>query len=328
MDLAYIPSPSTGEWNLGPIPIRGYALCIILGVIAAIWIAERRWAARGGERGTISDTAVWAVPFGIVGARIYHVITTPGPYFGEGGEPLDAFKIWEGGIGIWGAITFGALGAWIACKRRGIPLPAVADVAAPGIAVAQGIGRWGNWFNQELYGRPTDLPWALEIDLSQRVEGYDRFATFHPTFLYESLWVLALAVLLIWLDRRYPIGHGRLFALYVMGYTAGRAWIEYLRIDEAHEFFGLRVNDWVSGAVFAGALAYFLISLRRRPGREEIAPAVVEPEPVGELDATLAGGPAAESLTETAGSISEEPAPEEATMITGERGQNSDTSRQ
>lgn len=285
--LAYIPSPSTGKWEIGPIPIRAYALCIIAGVIAAIWIGERRWVARGGKRSEISDIAIWAVPFGLVGARIYHLITSPDAYFGEGGEPLDAIKIWQGGIGIWGAISFGALGAWIACRRKGIPLPAVADAAAPGIAVAQGIGRWGNWFNQELYGKPTDLPWGLKID--DPVSGYESFATFHPTFLYESLWVLALAGVLVVLDRRFTIGHGRLFALMVAGYTLGRFWIEALRIDPAHEFLGVRINNWVSGIVFIGAVAYFLISLRQRPGRERIG----EPEPAPDLEPGMAiDGPA------------------------------------
>ncbi len=279
MDLAYIPSPSRGVWDLGPIPIRGYALCIILGVIAAIWISERRWVARGGRRGAMGDVAIWAVPFGIVGARIYHVITTPEPYFGKGGDPWEAFAIWKGGIGIWGAISMGALGAWIACKRQGIPLPAVADTCAPGIAVAQGIGRWGNWFNQELYGKPTKLPWAVEIDLDKRVVGYENYATFHPTFLYESLWAFALAGVLIWAERRFRLGYGRVFALYVAGYCAGRFWIEYLRIDTAHKIGPLRLNDWVSIALFILAVAYIVISSRKRPGREEIAPAVAAPGP-------------------------------------------------
>ena len=280
MDVAYIPSPSRGVWHLGPLPVRGYALCIVLGVIAAVWISERRWVARGGRRGVIGDVAIWAVPFGIVGARIYHVITTPDPYFGDGGNPWEAFAIWKGGIGIWGAISMGALGAWIACRRQGVPLPAVADVAAPGIAVAQAIGRWGNWFNQELYGKPTDLPWALKIDLDKRVAGYENYATFHPTFLYESLWVLALAGVLIWAERRYQLGHGRLFALYVAGYTLGRAWIEYLRIDTAHRFGGLRLNDWVSFVVFILAVTYIVISSRERPGREDLA-ALPEPSAGG-----------------------------------------------
>jgi prolipoprotein diacylglyceryl transferase len=279
MDLAYIPSPSRGVWDLGPIPIRGYALCIVLGVVAAIWIGERRWVARGGRRGAIGDVAIWAVPFGIVGARIYHVITTPEPYFGAGGDPWEAFAIWKGGIGIWGAISMGALGAWIACKRQGIPLPAVADAAAPGIAVAQGIGSWGNWFNQELYGKPTTLPWAVEIDLDKRVAGYESYATFHPTFLYESLWVLALAGVLIWAERRFQLGHGRLFALYVAGYCVGRAWIEYLRIDTAHTFGPLRLNDWMSLALFILAVLYIVISSKKRPGREEIGVQTARPEP-------------------------------------------------
>jgi prolipoprotein diacylglyceryl transferase len=278
MNLAYIPSPSRGVWDLGPIPIRGYALCITAGVIAAIWIGERRWVARGGRRGAIIDLAFWGVPFGIVGARIYHVITTPEPYFGEGGHPWEAFAIWKGGIGIWGAISMGALGTWVACKRQGIPLPVVADAVAPGIAVAQALGRWGNWFNQELYGKPTDLPWALKIDLDKRVVGYENFATFHPTFLYESLWALGLAGVLIWADRRFQLGHGRLFALYVAGYTLGRGWIEYLRIDTAHKFGPLRLNDWMSIAVFILAVTYLVISARKRPGRD-VLPAELTAEP-------------------------------------------------
>ncbi|MDK1474128.1 prolipoprotein diacylglyceryl transferase [Streptomyces sp. 549] len=270
--LAYIPSPSSGEIMLGPIPLRGYAFCIILGVFAAIWIGGRRWVARGGQPGTIADIAVWAVPFGLIGGRLYHVLTDYQLYFGEGRNWVDAFKIWEGGLGIWGAIAFGAVGAWIACRMRGIPLPAYADAVAPGIAVAQALGRWGNWFNQELYGRATDVPWAVRID-----NGLDD-GTFHPTFLYESLWCLGVAALVIWADRRFRLGHGRAFALYVAAYTVGRFWIEYLRIDEAHEFLGLRLNNWTSLVVFLGAVVYLVVSARRRPGREEI----VEPRPDGD----------------------------------------------
>ena len=163
MELAYIPSPSRGVLYLGPIPLRGYAFCIIIGVFVAVWLGNKRWIARGGRAGTVADIAVWAVPFGLVGGRLYHVITDYELYFSEGRDWVDAFKIWEGGLGIWGAIALGAVGAWIGCRRRGIPLPAYADAIAPGIALAQAIGRWGNWFNQELYGKATDLPWALEI---------------------------------------------------------------------------------------------------------------------------------------------------------------------
>ncbi|WP_346069552.1 prolipoprotein diacylglyceryl transferase [Streptomyces cheonanensis] len=283
--LASIPSPGTSEVHLGPLPLRGYALCIIIGVFVAIWLGGKRWVARGGQPGTVADIAVWAVPFGLIGARLYHVITDYQLYFGDGRDPVNAFKIWDGGIGIWGAIAGGAVGAWIACRRRGIPLPAFADAVAPGIAFAQAIGRWGNWFNQELYGKPTDLPWALEID-----NGIDS-GTFHPTFLYESLWCVGVGVLVIWADRRFKLGHGRAFALYVAAYTAGRFWTEYLRIDEAHEVLGLRLNNWTSIVVFLAAVAYLVISAKRRPGREE----VVEP---GAADGS---GGAGEAAAEKAG---------------------------
>ncbi|WP_051716959.1 prolipoprotein diacylglyceryl transferase [Streptomyces megasporus] len=271
--LAYIPSPSSGEILLGPIPLRGYAFCIILGVFVAVWLGGKRWIARGGQPGTVADIAVWAVPFGLVGGRLYHVVTDYQLYFGEGRNWVDAFKIWEGGLGIWGAIALGAVGAWIGCRRRGIPLPAYADAIAPGIALAQAIGRWGNWFNQELFGRPTDLPWAVRIDLENRPPESLDLATYHPTFLYESLWCVGVALLVIWADRRFRLGHGRAFALYVAAYTVGRFWIEYMRVDEAHELWGLRLNNWTSIVVFLGAVAYIVISARLRPGRED----VVEP---------------------------------------------------
>ncbi|WP_210634400.1 prolipoprotein diacylglyceryl transferase [Streptomyces sp. GESEQ-13] len=270
MELAYIPSPSSGVLYVGPVPLRGYAFCIIIGVFVAVWLGNKRWIARGGRAGTVADIAVWAVPFGLVGGRLYHVITDYQLYFSEGRDPVDAFKIWEGGLGIWGAIALGALGAWIGCRRRGIPLPAYADAIAPGIAIAQAIGRWGNWFNQELYGRATDLPWAVEITSSAdgRMPG-----TYHPTFLYESLWCIGVALLVIWADRRFSLGHGRAFALYVAGYCAGRFWIEYMRVDEAHHILGLRLNNWTAVLVFLLAVLYIVLSARKRPGRE----AVVEP---------------------------------------------------
>ncbi|MEU6802171.1 prolipoprotein diacylglyceryl transferase [Streptomyces neyagawaensis] len=267
MELAYIPSPSRGVLYLGPVPLRGYAFCIIIGVFVAVWLGNKRWVARGGRAGTVADIAVWAVPFGLVGGRLYHVITDYELYFSEGRDWVDAFKVWEGGLGIWGAIALGAVGAWIGCRRRGIPLPAYADAVAPGIALAQAIGRWGNWFNQELYGRPTDLPWALEITSSTdgRMPG-----TYHPTFLYESLWCIGVAVLVIWADRRFRLGHGRAFALYVAAYCAGRFWIEYMRVDDAHHILGLRLNNWTALFVFVLAVIYIVLSARKRPGREEI----------------------------------------------------------
>lgn len=168
MDLAFLPSPSTGVVNLGPIPLRAYAFCIILGIFVALWLSSRRWAARGGYKETVGDIAMWAVPFGLVGGRLYHVITSPEAYFGAGGDPIRALYIWEGGLGIWGAIALGGVGAWIGCRRQGVSFLAFADTVAPGVALAQAIGRWGNWFNQELYGKPTTLPWGLEIDPDKR----------------------------------------------------------------------------------------------------------------------------------------------------------------
>jgi prolipoprotein diacylglyceryl transferase len=271
--LAVIPSPTQGVWELGPFPLRAYALCIIAGIVAACWISERRWLARGGAPGDVLDIAVWAVPFGILGGRLYHVLTTPDPYFGEDGDPLKAFAIWEGGLGIWGAIALGGVGAWIACRRRGIPLPAFADAIAPGIVVAQAIGRLGNWFNNELYGRATDLPWALRIyewdaSLGRAVTGPDGQpvvqGTYHPAFLYELLWNLGVAALVIWADRRFRLSHGRAFALYVAAYCAGRLWIELLRIDAAERVLGVRLNVVTSVVVGLLAVAY-LVWQRGRP---------------------------------------------------------------
>ena len=269
--LAAIPSPTQGVWELGPLPIRAYALCIIAGIVAAVLITERRWVARGGAEGEVLDIAVWAVPFGIVGGRLYHVVSSPRPYFGEGGDPLRAFAIWEGGLGIWGAIALGGVGAWIACRRRGIPLPAFADALAPGLLVAQAIGRLGNWFNNELYGRATDLPWALTVydwTGTRAVVGPDGqpvvLGTFHPTFLYELLWNLAAAAVVVWADRRFRLSHGRAFALYVALYCAGRLWIELLRVDPAETFAGIRLNVFTAVVVGLLAVAY-LVWQRGRP---------------------------------------------------------------
>ena len=266
-----IPSPSEGVYYLGPLPIRAYALAIILGVIAAVWLGERRWVARGGTKGEIADLALWAVPAGLIGARLWHVATDYELYFGEGRDPVDALKVWQGGLGIWGAIAGGAIGAWFYCRRHGMLAGPVLDATAPGILLAQVIGRLGNYFNQELFGRPTDLPWALEIDAAHRPSGYEQFATFHPTFLYEGLWNLAAIAVLLWADRRFRLGHGRVFALYVMLYTTGRGWIEDLRIDpvELQDVGGVRFNVWTSAVLFVVAAAYFVWSCRSRPGREE-----------------------------------------------------------
>jgi prolipoprotein diacylglyceryl transferase len=250
--------------------VRAYALAILAGIAAALWLTTRRWIARGGGDDTVLEIAFWAVPFGIVGGRIYHVISSPDAYFGPDGEPIRALYIWEGGLGIWGAIAFGAVGAWIGCRRQGVRLAPFADALAPGLLVAQAIGRLGNWFNQELFGGPTTLPWGLEIDRSSPTfpAGYDAGTLFHPTFLYEMLWNLAGAALLIWLDRRLRLGHGRVFWLYVLYYTVGRLWIEMLRIDPAEQVLGLRLNVWTSLIVGLTALIFFVVLGRRHPGRE------------------------------------------------------------
>jgi prolipoprotein diacylglyceryl transferase len=252
---AAIPAPPGNGIHIGPLEIHAYGLMIALGVIAAVLFAQRRWEARGGTPGDIAAIAGWAVPAGIVGARAYHVITDPELFRGRW---LHVFAVWEGGLGIPGGIAGGVLaGIWVARRRR-LPVAPLLDVVAPALPLAQAIGRWGNWFNQELFGRPTTLPWALQVDRSHRPPGYARYATFHPTFLYESLWNLALVAVLLWVERRWRLRPGRLFAVYVAGYAGGRVWIEALRIDPAHRFGGLRVNEWTSIVALGAAAAVLL----------------------------------------------------------------------
>jgi prolipoprotein diacylglyceryl transferase len=278
--VASIPSPSSGVLHLGPLPLRAYALCIILGILVAVVVGDRRLVARGGPKGGMAEVATWAVPAGLIGARLYHVATNPELYWGAHGQgTVAALEVWHGGLGIWGGVLGGAFGAWIACRRRGLNFAVVADALAPGLVLAQAVGRWGNYFNQELFGRRTSLPWALEIDKNHSPNGVP--GTFHPTFLYESLWDVGVALLVIWADRRFRLTRGRAFALYVAAYTAGRFWIESLRIDDAHTFAGLRLNDWVSIVVFAGAVAFLVL---RRPGPDEPA---VAAEPADEPGHTL-----------------------------------------
>ncbi|MET0450416.1 MAG: prolipoprotein diacylglyceryl transferase, partial [Mycobacterium sp.] len=279
--LAYIPSPSQGVWHLWIFPVRAYALCIIAGIVAALIIGDRRWAARGGERGVVYDIALWAVPFGLIGGRLYHVITDWPKYFGpDGAGFVAALRIWDGGLGIWGAVALGGVGAWIACRRMGVPLPAFGDAVAPGIILAQAIGRLGNYFNQELYGRETDLPWGLTIynrlDPSGVVSPHSLdgvstgqvYTVVHPTFLYELLWNLLVFAVLIWADRRFNLGHGRLFALYVAGYCVGRFWVELMRSDDATLIAGIRVNSFTSMFVLIGAVIYIMVAPK---GREDPA---------------------------------------------------------
>ena len=248
--LASIPSPSSGTLSIGPLELRAYGLMIALGVIAGVWLLGKQFEqSQLGTRDDASSIAIWGVVAGVIGARAYHVITA----WSKFDDNLSAIpQIWEGGLGIPGGLLAGiAAGAWQA-KRRGIR-PAVAlTFGAPAIALAQSIGRWGNWFNQELYGKATDLPWALEID---NPRGHPPGTTFHPTFLYESLWNLALCGVLLWIQRRYRLAAGRLLGVYLIGYGTGRFWIEGLRIDPANSAGGLRLNQWVAlAAIAAGAI--------------------------------------------------------------------------
>jgi prolipoprotein diacylglyceryl transferase len=295
--LASFPSPSQGVWHLGPLPIRAYALCIIAGIVAALLIGDRRWVARGGDRGLVYDVALWAVPFGLIGGRLYHVMTDWKTYFGHDGLGfVAALKIWDGGLGIWGAVALGGVGAWIACRHHGVPLPAFGDAIAPGIILAQAIGRLGNYFNQELYGRETTLPWGLEIYERRNASGqtdmlngvstgvplYDH--PVHPTFLYELLWNLLIFGLLIWADRRFKLGHGRLFALYVAGYCVGRFWVELMRNDYATLIAGIRVNTFTSTFVFLGAVIYIMVAPKGREDPKTLRSKVYAKSEDGGLD--------------------------------------------
>jgi prolipoprotein diacylglyceryl transferase len=260
--LASIPSPSSNKIG----PLRAYGLMIALAVLAAIEITGRRWKARGGDPNDIWSIAVWAVPAGLIGSRLYHVITDWKTYFGEGGKPIEALYLWQGGLGIPGGIILGtAVGAYVA-YRKGMRLPPALDCVAVGFPVAQAIGRIGNYFNQEVFGRPTDLPWGLEIDQVHRPLRFVGETTFHPTFLYEGLWNLALAGFLVWFDRKRAVRPGNLFVMYVGGYALGRLWVEALRADTASLILGIRVNIWVSILTLVGVVVVFAVrGLRRRP---------------------------------------------------------------
>ncbi|MHA5283376.1 prolipoprotein diacylglyceryl transferase [Corynebacterium haematomassiliense] len=282
MNLAHIPSPPQGVWYLGPIPIRAYALCIITGIIVAMAISLRRYKARGGNPETVWDAAIVVIPAGIIGGRLYHVITDHQKYFGEGKNPWQAFNITAGGLGIIGAVTLGALAVWVMMRRKGLPIAPLADAIAPSVILAQGIGRLGNYFNQELYGAETDVPWALDIyyrvneagqyaPLTGRSTG-EVIASVHPTFLYELIWNVAVFFVIVWADRRFRLGHGRVFWLYVAGYTLGRFFIEFMRRDEANLILGLRVNTWVSAILFIVAVVIFFMLQKGRETPEEVDP--------------------------------------------------------
>src|SRR6202453_2809185 len=331
MSSSYIPSPPQGVWHLGPLPIRAYALFIIVGIVAALLIGDRRWAARGGQPGVIYDIALWAVPFGLVGGRLYHLATDWRTYWGPGGAGFGAaLRIWDGGLGIWGAVALGGVGAWIGCRRHGIPLPAFADAIAPGLVLAQAIGRLGNYFNQELYGRETTLPWGLEIFYRRDPSGFvdphslDGVSTgqvafvVQPTFLYELIWNVLVFIALLYIDRRFRLGHGRLFAVYVAGYCIGRFCVELLRDDTATHIAGIRINSFTSTFVFIGAVVYIMLAPKGREDPaslrgtdyvdDESLEPESEPEPAAELAKVASASPATAPASIAAGEDSAETA--------------------
>ncbi len=290
---ASIPSPDWSGFDIplpwGSLRIHAYALCILAGIIVGLWLTSVRWAKRGAPEGSVWDIVIWAIPFGIIGGRLYHVVSSPDAYFGPGfdgtGDLSLIPQIQRGGLGIWGAVVLGAVGAWIGCRRSGVKLSAFVDAAAPGLLLAQAIGRWGNYFNQELFGGPTTLPWGLQIDPNNPnfPAGMPADTLFHPTFLYESLWNLAGVLILLALDRRFHFRRSRLFWLYAMYYTLGRVWIEAMRIDDAEQIsiFGIttRLNVWTSIFVFLAALiAFILLGLKGRPDPDTVYLPGHEPE--------------------------------------------------
>lgn len=336
-----IPSPNWSGFDIplpwGSLRIHAYALCILAGIVVGLWLTSVRWAKRGTPEGSVWDIVIWAIPFGIIGGRLYHVFSSPDAYFGPGfdgtGDLSLIPQIQRGGLGIWGAVVLGVVGAWIGCRRAGVKLTAFLDAAAPGLLLAQAIGRWGNYFNQELFGSPTTLPWGLKID-ADNVNfpvGMPAETLFHPTFLYESLWNILGVVILLALDRKFRFRRGRLFWIYAMYYTLGRVWIEAMRIDEAEQIslFGVtaRLNVWTSILVFAAALIAFVLLGRRKlaepdtaylPGRTPTDDAGADLAPVRDADATVSDSDSAGSLPHIQGALGNPSAPKEAvTKTTG-----------
>jgi prolipoprotein diacylglyceryl transferase len=294
--LAYIPSPPVNGLHLGSFELHVYGLLIACGVVAAVWLAQRRWEQLGGAPGTIAAIAVWAVPAGLVGARLYSLATSW--QVDTGGSILTAVEIWHGGLGIWGGVLCGVLGGYLKVRRMKLPFPPMMDVVAPALPLAQAIGRWGNYFNQELFGRPTHLPWAVKItdptQLAQLPLRYRGDHFFQPTFLYESIWDLICVFLLIAIERRFRIRRGYLFASYAAAYTAGRFWTEFLRIDDAHHYLGLRLNDWTSLLVFAAAMVVIFTRGRAPAGEPAAGDPLATVPPGGPADAASQATPQTE----------------------------------
>ena len=310
--LASIPSPAWSGFDIGPVRIHAYALCILLGIALALWLTNKRWQARGGTEDDLWTIAIWAIPAGIIGGRLYHVFSTPDPYFGPDGDPVAALYIWNGGLGIWGAVALGVLVVLFVCRRHGFRFTSFLDAAAPGLILAQAVGRWGNWFNQELFGAPTTLPWGLEIDRASPTwpdPSLPADTLFHPTFLYESLWNLGSCLVLLWAARRFSLWRGQVFYLYLSLYTAGRVWIEALRIDDAEHILGLRLNVWTSILVFALGIALLLVSRARHGGGSDTAYTSDRTEPDAEAGGSSGSGAAAgeSAASEAAGNTGDEP---------------------
>jgi prolipoprotein diacylglyceryl transferase len=285
--LASIPSPSVSGIELGPITLHFYALCILAGIVFAVLLTNRRLVQRGVPQWQVLDIAILAVPMAIVGARIYHVISHHEDYFGPGRNPWNPFQhgsvwaIWEGGIAIFGALLGGTLGVWIMCRRMGLRFTALVDAIAPGLILAQACGRFGNWFNQELFGRPTTLPWGLEIDPGNPAipPGTPPGTLFHPTFLYEVVWNTLGCLVLLWLTRKAYFQWGRVFACYLIWYGAGRVVWESIRLDPSLVFLGLRTNVWAAlGAVALGVVILLVQARHREPEPSPFAPGR-EPQP-------------------------------------------------
>jgi len=298
--LLSIPSPGSDSLSIFGLELRFYGLMIALGVLAGVEITRRRQAARGGDPDDWSSIAMWAVPAGLIGARLYHVITDWRRFEDDW---LQVFNIRAGGLGIPGGVLLGTLVGLYVAKRKGLRLPIALDIAAPAIPIAQAIGRLGNWFNQELFGEPTTVPWALEIDPEHRPVGYLDYETFHPTFAYEALWNLALVGVLIWIDKRRVLRPGYLLAVYVAGYSMGRLWVELLRIDPASLILGIRVNVWMSVIAFVVSVVVLVLFGRRRPGdgtEESAAADDTDDSDGGERDAGDGGEDDVEGTTSDA----------------------------
>lgn len=305
--LSFIPSPDFNGFSIGPIRVNLYGLCIAIGILLAYWITRRRWEARGYDGSQISEILLWVVAAGVVGARVYHLFTG---YSWDDGGVLGIFRIWEGGLSIWGAILGGGIAVIVLAKRKNLDLLALLDAIAPGLAVAQACGRWGNYFNQELFGKPTTLPWGLEIAPQYRPLGYEYAETFHPTFLYESLWCLAVAGIVVLLGRAFRLRKGQSIAAYLFLYPLGRFFFENLRIDKSEVLFGLRFNAWVAVLVAVFGLGWFLwlarwgtsypdgLPLRRLRSRSEAggegSAGAVEPSAA---DSTSAAGDADDAIS-------------------------------